>query len=130
MKKLILLSLLATVYFTGNAQSCTCNVANQWDKLTAYINSKPKIIICGSTFNLVKEQQFALEGGYKCEGNCNTKFSAVLANTETNSIVETYQHFEFTWLYKFYKPGKYKLVITADCKGKKCTECIFYFKVR
>jgi hypothetical protein len=108
---------------------CKCDPANRWDRFTAYIGTTSKTVICGSTLSLVKEQQFGLEGGYKCQGNCTTKFSAVLVNTTTGSIAETFESFNFTWLYKFYKAGKYKLVITPKCNGKECTPCHFNFEI-
>lgn len=130
MKRLLVLGVLILAFFTTLAQTCECNIDNRWGKLTAYINSKPKITICGSTFNIDKGQQFGLNGSYECGGSCNTIFTVVLTNAETGGVIETYQHFEFTWLYKFYKAGKYKLVIIPGCKVVKCTGCTFYFKVQ
>lgn len=108
--------------------SCACN-ATGWDRFTAYIDNTPKPTVCGSTFLLNKTQKFGLEGGYKCAGNCNVKFTGVLYNTGTSTEVFNNPNFTFNWLYAFTTAGKYKLVITPNCNGVACTQCIYYFEV-
>lgn len=122
----------AKFYFTVSCDAplaCACDVKNRWDKFTSYINNKATVVKCGYQFSLKKEQQFGLEGGYKCEGDCTTKFIGKLTNTATGETLDI-ANFQFNWLHKFEKAGNYKLVITPTCGGKECTPCIFYFTVR
>ena len=130
MKKLLFI--LFSAFFTGQniqAQACDCNV-NGWQPFTATISNNPPMTInCGHQFGVRKETPLKLVSNYVCKGKCTSKYSAVLTNNVTKTVVQTYPSFKFPWIYTFLEAGNYKLEITPGCGAKKCQSCVFYFTV-
>ena len=119
----------AKFYFTVNCATTADCACGRWDGFKSYIDNDSKAVKCGASFTLKLAQQFKLEGGYSCKGDCKAKFSAVLTDIASGSEVESFADFQFAWAYKFPKPGKYKLTIVPVCSDVKCTPCVFYFAI-
>jgi hypothetical protein len=117
-------------YFTVRdcPNSCDCNV-DGWQPFTATIGGVTQTVTCGWQFGLCKDT-VTLRGEYKCKGDCEAKYSAVLVDAITNTVIATYPNFSFPWVYPFNTPGNYYLVITPKCGDKECQPCRFYFTVR
>jgi hypothetical protein len=108
---------------------CDCK-ATGWQPFTATISANPPMTVnCGHQFGVPKGKSFKLVGRYICNGNCITKYSAVLRNNVTGAIVQNYPVFTFPWTYTFAVAGNYKLEIIPICGNKKCMPCVFYFTV-
>ena len=109
--------------------SCVCN-PNGWQPYSATINGTSQTVRCGHQFSLKCNDKVSLKSEYKCVGNnCTTKYSAVLKNTTTGAVVQTYASFTFPWSYQFLAAGNYSLEITPLCGNTRCTPCRFFFTV-
>ncbi len=109
--------------------ACTCNPSASWSAITAQIKNAQKTVRCGYQFSLSCLDTITLKGMYKCIGKCDAKYVAVLKNTATNTIVQTFSPFSFPWSYRFTAAGSYSLEITPLCGNNKCTPCRFFFTV-
>ncbi len=110
-------------------QACKCN-PDGWATFVAKIGSKPAMKVkCGYQFGLTCADTVSLKGLYKCIGKCNVKYTAVLKNTATNTVVQNFSAFNFPWNYRFAGPGTYSLEITPVCGEAKCRPCRFFFTV-
>lgn len=116
-----------TVTCTPPPTACDCD-PNGWKPFTAIVNNTKTRVSCGYQFAF-KHGIFKLEGAYKCKGNCNVKYTAVLINATTGAVVQEFPTFNFTWTYNFATIGNFKLQITPICGDKKCPPCIFYFTI-
>ena len=112
---------------TDNA--CKCNPDAAWDPFSATLHHITSTVKCGYQFSLTCADTISLKGLYKCVGKCNAKYTAVLKNTATNAVVQTYSSFSFPWNYRFTTPGNYSLEITPLCGDNKCKPCRFFFTV-
>jgi hypothetical protein len=121
--------------FSDNLPACTdtvckCNTAG-WATFAARINQKPAIKVkCGHQFSLTCADTINLKSIYKCLGNCESKYTAVLKNTGTGVVVQNFTPFNFPFSYRFAAPGTYSLEIIPTCGDSKCTPCRFFFTVR
>ncbi len=131
MKKtlLILFSLLFVMQFTFAQVACGCNDKG-WQTFVAQIKTSVQKVSCGYQFTLTCADTFQLKGAYKCLGNCTAKYKAVLKNATTNTVIQNYPSFSFTWMYRFAGPGNYSLEITPICGDKVCQTCRFFFTVK
>ncbi|TCC89249.1 hypothetical protein EZ428_16260 [Pedobacter frigiditerrae] len=103
---------------------CNCNKAG-WDNIYAAIDNVSKLIACGSTINLKKDQPFSFKGGYKCDGNCDAILNAKLTNLGTGTV-QNFLNFKIDGVNSpFTTAGKYRFVINPLCKNKKCPPCTF-----
>ncbi|MNK28869.1 hypothetical protein D3C87_472540 [compost metagenome] len=101
---------------------CNCNKAG-WDNIYASIDNVSKLITCGSTINLKKDQPFSFKGGYKCLGNCDAVLNAKITNLSTGRT-QNFPNFKMDGVNSpFTTAGKYRLVINPICKNKKCPPC-------
>jgi len=108
--------------------SCKCNPAG-WGPFTASIRNKQTTVKCGYQFSLTCADTISLKSIYKCIGKCEAKYTAVLKNTITNTVVQNFSPFVFPWNYRFTTAGSYSLEITPVCGDNKCTPCRFFFTV-
>lgn len=108
---------------------CKCNPAG-WGAMVATINGTSKTVKCGYQFALNCADSFSLKSVYKCLGNCEAKYVAVLRNATTGIVIQNFPAFSFPWNYKFNAPGNYTLEITPICGDNKCTPCRFSFTVK
>ncbi|MFT3932459.1 MAG: hypothetical protein QM726_02495 [Chitinophagaceae bacterium] len=108
---------------------CNCN-PDGWAPFTATINHTSSTVKCGYQFSLTCKDTINLKSIYKCLGDCAAKYTAVLKNTTTGVVVQTYASFSFPWMYRFMTAGVYSLEITPICGDKKCTPCRFFFTVK
>jgi hypothetical protein len=119
-------------FFTVTCTTAVCECdPNGWKPFIAYFNNgaSKQTVNCGFQFGIKKQQPFRLAGEYKCKGTCVAKYTAVLKNNVTNTVVQNYPSFTFAWPYTFTIAGNYKLEITPICGDKRCTPCVFYFTV-
>src|SRR6266700_6657605 len=110
---------------------CQCNpAASGWQGFVSVIHNKTQKVTCGYQFTLTCADTITLKGAYKCLGDCAAKYTAVLKNTTTNTVVQNYPSFTFPWSFTFPGPGNYSLEITPICGDKKCNPCRFFFTVK
>ena len=131
MKKMMLMviGILFTAQFLFAQMQCKCNDKG-WQTFVANLKGKTTKVECGYQFTLTCADTIRLKGLYKCLGDCAAKYKAVLKNTATNTVVQNYPSFTFTWTYKFAGPGNYSLEITPICGDKPCQTCRFFFTVK
>jgi hypothetical protein len=128
MKKHLCLFAMLLISISLQAQTCGCNTTG-WDATVVKINTKDQKVQCGYQFSLKCTDTIRLKGNYKCVGNCSVKYTAVLRNVTTGTIVHTYTPFTFPWMYQFSAAGNYTLEITPMCGEKKCQPCRYFFTV-
>lgn len=128
MKK-ILFILFAALLSGHNlqAQNCTCN-PNGFNPFTVTLNGVATTVKCGHQFSLNCNVPITINGGYKCVGTCEVKFTAVLKNS-AGVVIQNYPAFTFPWSYSFAAAGSYSLEITPICGTTKCPPCRFFFTV-
>lgn len=128
MKK-ILFILFAALLAGQNvqAQNCTCN-PNGFNPFVVTIGGVTTTVRCGHQFSLTCNSPFKMDGGYKCVGACEVKFTAVLKNS-AGIVIQNYPAFTFPWSYSFLAAGNYSLEITPICGDTKCPPCRFFFTV-
>lgn len=108
---------------------CKCRGKEGWNKFTAYIDKIATKTDCGANFQINIKQQFGLESGYKCEGNCNVTLKGTIINTTTGEE----QHFDnvnLSGVINFPSVGEYKLIFRPTCKDEECDVCVFYVSVK
>jgi len=138
MKK-ILLFVLTFVLFASIANSqvtpgstptvpaCTCN-PNGFNPFVVTIGGVTTTVRCGHQFSLKCNEPITIKGGYKCVGNCEVKFKAVLKNS-AGVVIQNYPAFTFPWSYNFAASGNFSLEITPICGNTNCPPCRFFFTV-
>jgi hypothetical protein len=116
-------------FFTVTCAECKCNPAG-WEPFVATLGTKPPMTVhCGFQFGVKKMEPVKLNGKYKCIGNCEAHYTAVLKNNVTGAIIANYPVFTFAWNYAFPIAGNYKLEIIPMCGNQKCQPCVYYFTV-
>lgn len=122
----------AKFYFTVTCDKptvCKCRGKDGWNKFTAYIDGAAKPTNCGESFQIGLKQQFGLEGGYKCEGNCNVALKGQIVNTTTGES-QSFPNVNLSGIINFPSAGDYKLILTPTCAKEECDVCIFYVTVK
>jgi hypothetical protein len=108
---------------------CKCRGKEGWNKFTAYIDKVATKAKCGDNFTLNIKQQFGLEGGYKCEGNCDVTLKGQLINGTTGEE-QNFPNVNLSGLFTFPAAGEYKLILSPICSKEICDTCVFYINVK
>gem|GEM_PF-1834297 len=110
--------------------ACDCNKegwsAFEWIAATG-LKATAK---CGDKIAVKKGTPVKLNGKYTCTGHCETRYTAVLVNNATNTVVQTFPSFAFPFSYTFTATGVYRLEIVPICGRKKCPPCVLFFVVQ
>lgn len=118
------------------APKCNCNNAatyGGWDGIGFYVGDKPlQKYPCGYQFTVKTSEKIKfVSGGYNCISSTpDMSCKSVINGTfyKEASVVRSINPFNFSSEFlEFSTPGNYRLELTATCKGKKCTKCVYYF---
>lgn len=117
---------------------CNCNNATTdggWDGIGFYVGEKPlEKYSCGYQFTVKTSEKIKfVSGGYNCVStSTDLSCKAIITGTffKDAAAVRTINPFNFSSeVLEFSTPGNYRLELTAKCKDKNCTKCVYYFTV-
>lgn len=135
MKKIILLIVIAISIATlANAQ-CKCGTAANWLSTEMKIGARAvNKFPCGYQFSIkTTEKVVFTNGGYNCidasATSCKAKYKLVVYKS-TGAVLQTISPFNFSSeTVQFPAPGSYKVELSANCGGKVCVRCNYFFTV-